>query len=343
MTHQSVSSRGRDVSLDMVKGLLVIAMLLIHCGTLFLDSERLRHLIYPIALGFVSGSWLFMSGYLIGTLNSREPAGDPRSTTGRLVGRGVRLVLIFAASNIVLGRLTLHPGPWDDVVLGQLTGAFIYGSDQLAFEVLLGIGYLLMIAPALLATGTRGMAAAASAFIGLATVYGWLGIEWKLVPWMLCSGVAGAAVGSLCAEGGFGEFIADMGHRRCAVAVALSVWFVTLVGAVGELFRLTQPIVYLPHVASMLTLLYLLGQSVRRINVFRRPLALMAHYSLVAYMGQMAILHLLHAIAEKWLILKFYPVAFATALLVLLTALYLLDSLRHGLPAVDRAYRWLFG
>jgi hypothetical protein len=78
----------RDRALDMVKGMLVIGMLIIHTSKIFIQSGEIRTLIYPRLLGFVSGSWVLISGFIIGGHYRKGFERDRSGVTHRLLGRG---------------------------------------------------------------------------------------------------------------------------------------------------------------------------------------------------------------------------------------------------------------
>src|SRR5262249_37814346 len=94
----SAPGTNRDLILDFVKGILVIVMVIYHVMNIFSKAS-------PEAFGyirFVSGSFIFISGYIISTFYEQKFQTDRVGTSKRLVVRGLKLLFIFTVLNIAV-------------------------------------------------------------------------------------------------------------------------------------------------------------------------------------------------------------------------------------------------
>ena len=332
----------RDSALDMVKGMLVIGMLIIHSSTLFLEQIELRRLIYPDMLGFVSGSWLLVSGYLLGLHYKSSFVSTPAVITYRLLNRGWRLVVIFVVSNLLLGRISLL----DCLANGSaarcdLTNIFLVGDGTLAFEVLLGIGYVLMFAPFILWLSTRVMVVVVLTWVIFLSVIQAAGVKLPMLSWMLACGFAGILLGSFLHPGEVQRILIK--HRGVVIFAALSFWAAYALLTQSHVVKMTSPFFYIAQIVAILSLLYLVGEKMLQVGWLNRPMTVMAHYSLLAYIGQIALLQFLNYLLpdESWL--RGFVSSFTLVLFILLGGLYLLSYLRGRLSVVDKVYRAVFG
>ena len=334
----------RDETLDMVKGLLVIGMLVIHAGNLSIETAENRYLVYPTLLGFVSGSWLLISGYIIGLRYRLMFHADPRAVSTRLFGRGWRLLAIFIASNLVLGNLSLpacygagNPERCD------LWHVLVEGDPTQAFEVLLGIAYTLIFAPLvlLLPAGLTGWLTLV-ALVGLSALQA-VGAELPMMVWMMSCGIAGIVIGEGVSPPVVRRVMEEPLSRGLAAVLAVLIWCGTDMLFVFGVVHYDTPALYVPHVAAMLWMLYGAGTWIATIGWLNRPLALLAHYSLLAYMGQMAILRTWRWVAPDWPGLDSFLVFLLVGLVALFVSLTVLSLARNRYPWVNRVYLSVFG
>jgi hypothetical protein len=324
--------------------MLVIGMLIIHASFLSIPPGGLQTLVYPRLLGFVSGSWVVISGFIIGAYyRSRFPSART-AVTRRLLGRGGRLVAIFAVTNVLLGKISLTCpaagtlGDCDPVrvlLLGDLTGQ--------TFEILVAIGYLLMLSPVFLwwpglsaiVTGVLLILAPLASLLAGASLPG-------LARMLLC-GAAGIAVAGFLTPGQMSSLRSERRPRRVAWTLA-AVGFGAYIGlseadATGR-FQVTP---YLVYVMSALVMLYLASVWIPERSRIGRQLTLMAHYSLPSYIWQMAILQALRLLMPDSPVIRSFPVVFCVALAALLISLHVFDYLRGRYALADNIYHAIFG
>src|SRR5688572_6573558 len=140
----------RDESLDWVKGLLVVLMVVYHS----LNYSPYHPLAFDY-LAFLPPSFIFLAGFLLtNSYLGRYDVTDWRLHR-RLVIRGAKLILLFSALNLSLYFIAVGPA-----ALGQFAENFqsIYvvpAKRAASFSVLASIGYLLLLAPLLLRIVSR--------------------------------------------------------------------------------------------------------------------------------------------------------------------------------------------
>ena len=109
-SHSAVAVR--DMPLDAVKGILVVLMVVYHAMNIFstAGAEDYAH------IRFVSGSFIFVSGYIVASFYYARFKADWGDTSKRLVLRGVKLLALFTLLNVLI-NLTGVGNP-DKVQLG---------------------------------------------------------------------------------------------------------------------------------------------------------------------------------------------------------------------------------
>src|SRR5262245_17197981 len=144
----------RDLTLDVVKGALVVVMVVYHAMNIFSTAGPDEY----AYVRFVSGSFILMSGYIVARFDGPRFKADWRGTSRRLVARGLKLLILFTLLNLLI-NLTGIGNP-DKVQLGlrgytsTLFEVYVAGEPRYAsFQILLPIAYLLVAAPAVLMLG----------------------------------------------------------------------------------------------------------------------------------------------------------------------------------------------
>jgi len=327
----------------MVKGALVIAMLVIHSSNLFLQAPSLRYLIYPVLLGFVSGSWIFISGFLISNHYQALFDDHVARTSRRLVGRGLRILSIFLVVNVVLGKIPLtcewdaplvECQPWRLLVLGDNSG--------MTFEILQGIAYVSLVAPLYMSMpplATVGIVV----MVIVATGSAFLGYTAEGLSWMILVGLAGIALGWYIPAEQLRRLVSEPARRRVAVACGALAWGAYQLVAYSGGYARTDVAAYILGVGGILLVLYAANGWLNWSGLASRYMNLMAHYALASYVGQMAILWALHYLTADTPLLHSFPVGFFAGLVLLLASLELLDYLRRRYRLVNSAYQWVFG
>ena len=100
---------------------------------------------------FVTGSFIFLSGYIISTFYESKYREDRLSTAKRLIVRGIKLLIIFSCLNILI-NLSGIGNPKKVLAIRfffeNIFEIYTLGKAKLAaFQILLPISYLLIISP----------------------------------------------------------------------------------------------------------------------------------------------------------------------------------------------------
>jgi peptidoglycan/LPS O-acetylase OafA/YrhL len=272
----------RDRTIDIVKGLLVVAMVVYHWLNIFVTAEGA---VYKY-LRFVTPSFIFVAGYLVtGGYLQKYRIGDP-ALHRRLFVRGAKLLALFTVLNVGVGVAAAVGGGGVRAGLEAfgVRAASMYWAGEgrrAAFEVLAPIGYLLMGAAGLLwgcklhrqfLLGMWG--------VGVVAVYVWRGRGWETSTLeLLTMGLLGMVIGGVSRES------LDRLARRpwvwgaayAALAMALS-WY----DAIYELQAAGLLIVMM--------LLYIAANRLDALDGMGAPLVLLGQYSLLAYVVHIAML-----------------------------------------------------
>ena len=329
-TAQTSTERGgeRDHALDMVKGFLVLAMVVYHTATTFLPDGALQHQIYH-SLHIVSGSWIFISGFII-IMHYREKFGrNPTGISRRLVVRGVKLLLLVSVLNFVI-TLLMRYDTLDSMLIPQaLWNIYVIGDGQASFEILIGIGYLLILGPLFLLHRIIGPLLALI-LVAAGMVYQFVGTtQLPSNAWMLVCGLSGLLAGVAAARGRLAALVFHPIAGRAALILA-AVATVVYLGPLTTHWSLrTMLFAYIPGIVVSLLFLYILATRLRWEGASEQVFSLMAHYSLSCYVGQMFIIMALHRIVGGHPILASYPVALILVVIFMLLGILFLDKVRQ--------------
>ena len=140
-------SQSRIGALDMTKGVLVVLMVVYHS----INYTTAPYLAFQY-IGFLPPSFILIAGFLITSIYSAQTGVQDWRPYKKLFVRGVKLFALFTALNVAAHfargssqqtGVAFYFAHWSEV--------YVSGSGRLAaFEVLLPISYLLIIAPVLI-------------------------------------------------------------------------------------------------------------------------------------------------------------------------------------------------
>ncbi len=322
-------------AIDFTKGALVVCMVIYHSLNYSTQYELgFRY------LAFLPPSFIFISGFLMAVVYFSRPPGRDAITSGRMMLRGVKLLLLFTLLNVAATFVASqnyrgHPldlkvffSHWREVY-------FLGGGTLAAFEVLLPIAYILLLGPLLLWMSRRGpwvVPAVAVLVIGGLAVWE----RQAALPAnnaMMSAGLLGAAVGGcfagrLMASGrfwwiplGLYGVLAVVAHGRMSASFLLQLLAATL--ALAALFG----------IGSRFT---------RPVWLFER-FTLLGNYSLLAYIIQIGFLQFaVRLLGRPEPASPDFLLLFLTSLLVTVLAAEAADWLRQQSKLADKAYRFVF-
>jgi peptidoglycan/LPS O-acetylase OafA/YrhL len=332
---EKARSSGRSEAIDFAKGVLVVFMVIYHALNY---SSRLELAFHYFA--FLPPSFIFITGFLIAFIYFPRPRGRDAATSGRMVIRGFKLLVLFTVLN-VLGMLVSSRNyngqpldlrsfftHWEEV---YLEGA----GSRAAFEVLLPIAYILLLGPLLLWLNRRGrwtVPAVACIAVGALAVME----TSERIPGnasMMAAGLLGAALGLVPSRA-----LAALGRFWYAPVAAYAVLVVLANGSMSERFLLQLGAGTLAVAA-----LYGIGERFRKPEWLMKRVSNLGNYSLLAYIVQIGLLQVLFR--------RFgrpdpgsmdFLVMLGTTLAVTVLSAELTAWLRTRSGILDRAYRFVF-
>ena len=323
----------RDLVLDFVKGILVVVMVIYHVMNIFSSAS---HEAFGY-IRFVSGSFLFISGYIIALFYEPKYNMNKVAVTKRLVLRGFKLLLLFTALNMAI-NLTGVGNP-NKAQLGVLHyfGNFIqvYGlgkSGVASFQILLPIAYLLTLAPLLLLL-RRIKFILASVSLVAAFCLSYFEVDSVNVSLGII-GVIGLYTGMLTSQ-----YQASYAIKSKPVILAGLVLSFFMMGYLDR-----NILTYALGVMVVIKLFYDLGMGINLNATINRMAVVFGQYSLLCYIAQIVLLQFLSLILyrPKW------PLGIEVALLtlatcaILLVLCFLVAFLRTRNRLVDKSYKLIF-
>jgi peptidoglycan/LPS O-acetylase OafA/YrhL len=330
----------RNDALDFAKGALVLIMVLYHWLNYFVSTQGS----FYRYLRFLTPSFIFITGFLLSNIYSSRYDDAAAKPTKRLIGRGLKLLLVFLALNVGAG-LALHGLMYfstiPDLAQSLLTiissgnVAIVGQGKALSFSILVPISYLLMISAVLLAatrTYKYTLRVACAAFLASIVLLNFVRVTSANLEY-LAIGLIGMVLGEFPIQ----RINAFTRHRIVPI-LGLYLLYIVAITFWGTLYPLQ-----IVGVCLSVALLYLLGKPESGLGKTGRVVVLLGRYSLFGYIAQIAILQILKRGLQKfapgtgWLVLSFFA-AFALTLL----SVNALDKARLKLRPIDRIYRAVF-
>ncbi len=334
----SAAGRARAHALDAVKGVLVLSMVGYHALSIATaaDAEVFRY------IRFISGSFIFISGFVVARFMGERFAQEPAVTSQRLVARGSKIVALFTVLNLAIALSGIGNVAKQQLGLGgfiaNVVAIYLWGDGRMAsFTILLPIGYLMMVTPAVLALFARAPVVAPPALLALALAliaHPAVGDRSLNVDFMLI-GLAGLALGTP-------PWAQRLFEARTpalfvlAVALAATLWFTGRWGGQGPL--------YVVGVALIFKLLHDSARQLLESGAVMRMATLLGRYSLFAYIAQIALIQFFFRAsgAQRWSVGAEVALVCSVTVVLLVASCVALDKLRLSSRLVDRSYRLVF-
>jgi peptidoglycan/LPS O-acetylase OafA/YrhL len=331
----------RIPALDFTKGALVLIMVLFHWINYFVGPQWG----YYRYLGFLTSSFIFITGFMISNVYlSKYAAADPRLSK-RLFTRGLKLLAIFVALNLVrsfvgpaLGTRILESNPFN---LGNIFTIFVSGNlpfaggKLVAFAILVPIGYLLILAGALMLLYRmyRYTFQVACLFLLLSiAVMGWNGARSENLE-LITIGMLGVVVGftPIAAIDNFIRHPYILAFAYVCYTIAITIW------------NIPFPLL-IAGVCLSLAVIYLVGASSGEPGVVRREVILLGKYSLLGYISQIAVLQLLRA-GFRHIdlgVAAVLSISFLAAFALTIASVEAVDRVRARMASFDKLYKAVF-
>jgi peptidoglycan/LPS O-acetylase OafA/YrhL len=337
-TGDPLARASRVPSVDSVKGLLVLAMVVYHVLSIASTGgvETFRY------IRFVSGSFIFLAGYVISRFVSQRFERERAAVAWQLASRGIKVLVLFTALNLAIaisGLGNVDKQQLDMTGFFERAGAIYLIGDSRAssFLILLSIGYLLMVSPLVLLSFSRARTLAPLIVLVAALILAAqpsITRQWPNADlWLI--GLAGMAIGAPVWATRL-EAAPAWRVPWLIGAFAVVVWFTGRFGDAGAL--------YIVGVAMILKLLHDGVARLREGGAVTRELVRMGRYSLFGYIAQIAVIQLMFRAlgSQRWSVgLEVLALGLAAALTTALLCVAM-DRLRASSRAADTAYRWVF-
>jgi peptidoglycan/LPS O-acetylase OafA/YrhL len=330
----------RISALDFTKGTLVLLMVLYHWTNYFLNLDWT----FYKYLHFLTPSFIFITGFTISNLYlSKYAAADPRLSK-RLFVRGLKLIAIFIALNLVrisvlpeLGThaLVLHPLDPKNLFTIFVSGNLpVVGGKLVSFSILVPISYLLMFSGALMLPFRFYR-------------YTFHVMCLLLLLSILALGVAGAGsynlefvtIGMLGVLTGFMpiEAINDFVRHPYTLALAYVCYTIAI-----TIWNVPFPLLVVGVFLSLMVV-YLVGASGSESGRIRGEVILLGKCSLFGYISQIAILQILSAgLRHTNLGFAVLGISFFAAFALTIFSVEGVDRARARTVGVDRLYKAVF-
>jgi uncharacterized membrane protein len=320
----------RIVALDMTKGVLVVFMVIYH--SLNYTTEYYLAFRY---MAFLPPSFILIVGFLLSSVYSARYDVRDLRLHQRLIIRGVKLILLFTLLNATALIFRGPPLRNLELFFGHFPEIYLAGAGRLAaFEILLPIGYLLVLAPVLILVDHASRFALPVFAVGFLAACAFLDANGRssLNFSMLAAGVLGIVLGRVP--------LARLELLRHLWPIPLLIY-----GAVFSVATATGQTYFLQILSACAALALIYGLNAR----FDAPswpqqrLLRLGQYSLVSYIVQIAILQVLVRLfgrPEPWSV-EFFLLLFGT--LALMTALIeCVNRVRTRSAGVEAVYKAVF-
>jgi peptidoglycan/LPS O-acetylase OafA/YrhL len=346
LPNRDIQSRDRSTitqripALDFTKGALVLFMVLYHWLNYFYGPQGA---IYNY-LRFLTPSFIFITGFLISYVHLSKYGANISKLSGRLFVRGVKLLALFIALNVLVSLLApasfIRSMVADRTVMASLESVFITGNAPggavgkiAAFGILVPISYLLILASLLLIVRPYfkyifflacGLSLSSMVFLDMRATQ--------------CPNLELVSVGLLGVVLGYTSEmqVQQIVKRTWVVMAVYSVYVVAI--------TLWEVSYYVQMVGACLTttLIYVVGVHAGSEGLQSR-IVLLGRYSLFGYISQIAILQLLSASLRH---VNHGPVILAGSLVagfvLTMASVEAIDWGRARYKVIDRTYKGVF-
>ena len=339
----------RIEAIDFIKGCLLVCMTMIHVEQLFLEEIGSRAAFNPF-IRFTTRGFVFFSGFVVAYHYYDKWLGARRFVSRRLIVRGIKLCLIFLVPNLaMIGCFKiLRPG----LSLGAATiiadplYTFGVSSKVAVFEILVPIGYVLMLSPLALLLAKKGWWL--QLLIGVLLLFpllSLLGMDMYYNLQNLLYGLAGIAAGYFL-KGHKSSLAWFATGRLSGAVITAGLFFFYLVLSLAGTMNVHRSVAggwfHMGWIIATQTFLFRASVVAGRIPVIHRAIIEFGRYSLFFYIFQIISLRFIDLISfplSGWPLLG---LVFCLNLAAVWIAVKILDVLVRSSRIVDRAYRAIF-
>ena len=323
----------RDISLDYVKGILVISMVIYHIMNYFTNTgaKEFEH------VRFVTGSFIFISGYIISYFYERRFFSNKSLISRRIIFRGLKLLAIFTMLNvlILLTGFSNPNKPTSSIVqiLNNLHNIYIFGDKRLSsFQILLPISYNLILFP-LLFLFKKKFISILIFFLTFLLFYSILGVNFVIFDLMLI-GITGFYIGVIKVKS---NKLYNIENKFLILTI------ITVCIYYFKIFDINL-LTYIIGVTIILKLIYNFSITINLNSLINKNVILLGKYTLICYIAQIIFLHGLSwtLSRQKWGFGYQTVSIFILTNITLLGLCYILKYFRYKYNFFNKLYRFIF-
>lgn len=334
ITEQTLPAQigNRDASLDFVKGYLVCVVMVMGHIVSLLTTAGYDGVVY---FRFGTGSFVFISGYIVAVFYSKKYLQDKKKICKRLVNRGLKLLLIFTFLNILINVFALQSyKSFQNEInphLMNLYSIYITGGSSTSFAILVPIAYLLILSPFLLAFQSfKKTIVITTSLLLLAYVFSEIHF-YNL--YFLLIGLTGLSIGLM-----------DINDEAYAIKYKTIIILVFCITILTIKFFDKNIITYVIGILINLKLVYDFSRTQNLTSPFYKLIILLGQYSLLTYLMQIFFLQMVYRLFLKQKIAFGYEafLIFVITNIFLILLCLLLELLRSKLKLIDKSYKMIF-
>lgn len=325
----------RNSALDFTKGILVLLMILYHWINYFISKEGDGY----VYLRFITPSFIFITGFLIGNIYPKKYGYGNWKVGGRLLRRGVRILIIFTLLNIAANAFVAS------TYKGQMPGLegfiraapVIYGTGNTAaaFSILVPISYLILLAAIFLSVGNRSACTirlscfALFLCLPLMHYYGRPSVNLDLIA----VGLLGMTIGLSPIE----SVNKWVDHPYGLIVLYIGYTFAITVWGMKYGFQIVG-------VCLSVMLIYLAGLKLQYSGWMESQIQMLGQYSLLGYIAQIGFLQLLHNTLSHLRLspMAWWTVSFAGAVCLTVAAVNIMHVARSKWSTINKVYSAAF-
>lgn len=322
----------RNLNLDYTKGFLVICMVIYHSITYFTTTgyDGTKY------IRFVTGSFIFISGYIVSVFYHNKFIFNKVKTSKRLITRGLKLIFIFTFLNIIisLAGIQSHKFVQYDInlFLQSLRAIYVQGNSIYAvFQILVPIAYFLFLSPLLLFFQNRKKTIMLLTIL-LLLIHVMFNIS-SFNLYGLLIGLVGFSVGFI-----------SVNQEQYAIKQKIFILLLFFISILLMPFFDKNIIFYSSGIIIILKLVYDFSITQNVTKHFNKFIVILGQYSLLNYLMQIFFLQGLYQLFIKHRFDLGYEsfVIFVITNIFLIFLCLLLDLLRNRFRIIDKSYKLIF-
>lgn len=331
----------RNFSIDFVKSYLVFIMLL-HHGIDFLISNNNYYYFYKY-LRFVTGSFVFISGFLISNVYINKYNINDNIMYKRLLDRAIKLLLIFTILNIFINNTQIVEKIWEinldmKLIFETIFTIYIAGDYRVvSFEILVPIAYTLICSGFLiyLLKYRFNKIKFISFILVVYCSFKFFNMKEAYNLRYLSLGLCGLALGFI--EINKIENFFKTKFRLKGIVIISSIYLFLL-----HIFKLSYPF-YIISILVNLSIAYFIGENLAFHNIVENKLLLIGRYSLISYLFQV----MCYKIISKILIMIpnvaiRYIIGFLTTTTIMYMFIEFVEYSRKRIIYFNKIYKLVF-